>query len=422
MTVAATQPVQRQAGFDVVVGNPPFLNQVENATTVAKGLASVARIVTGGSAVRYTDISATFLLLARTLLSERGRSSLVQPQSLLAAKAAGPVRAELLSDSTLTNIWVSNEHLFSASVFTCAPTVLRGGPRHYSVGRQHSAAFEALEPLDVSMDELSQEVSWAHLTAEASGIPAVDIVAGGTIGDLADTVADFTEYYRLEGFIVDDPELQEDADRAEFPPLVTTGLIDLAECRWGVQPTRILKQKWQAPRVDRQRMYAEGTLGEWIDRRRVPKAILATQTKVIEVFVDQPGEFIASIPLITVMPNDVSQLWHIAAALASPVTCAIALRQFAGAALSAEAIKISAKQTLALPIPKPSDAWDQAAALLRQAHEASDTASRNEALIQCALASVTAFGVKPTQAEQLMTWWSERLLGVPPMTEVTDDN
>lgn len=422
MTAAATHPDPGRLGFDVIVGNPPFLNQVENATTVAKGLASVARLVTGGSAVRYTDISATFLLLARNLLSRHGRASLVQPQSLLAAKAAGPVRAELLSDSTLAHIWVSNEHLFSASVFTCAPTILRDGPRRFPVGRQHSGAFATLEPLDVVMDELAEEISWAHLTAEASGIPAVDIIAGGTIGDLADTVADFTEYYRLEGFIVDDADLPDDANRSEFPPLVTTGLIDLAECTWGKQATRILKQKWQAPRVDRQRMYAEGTLGQWIDRRRVPKAILATQTKVIEVFVDEPGEYIASIPLITVMPNDVERLWHIAAALASPVTCAIAMRQFAGAALSAEAIKISAKQTLALPIPEPSDDWDRAAALFRQAQGISDVEQRNTVLLRYADASVTAFKVQPEQAEAVVKWWAERLLGPPSPEGAADED
>lgn len=406
-------------GFNVMIGNPPFLNQVENATTVDKGLASIARIVTGGSAVRYTDVSAMFLLLARNLLAKGGRVALVQPQSLLAAKAAGPVRAELLSDSTLANIWVSNEHLFEASVFTCAPTLLKGGPRRYPVGRQHSAKFERLEPLDLRMDELMDSVSWAHLTAEASGIPSVDIAAGGKIGDIADTVADFTEYYRLEGFIIDDADLLSDANRAEFPPLVTTGLIDLAECRWGRQPTRILKQRWLAPRVDRQRMYAEGTLGPWIDRRRVPKVILATQTKVIEVFVDESGEYIASIPLITVMPNDVSRLWHIAAALASPVNCAIALRQFAGAALSAEAIKISAKQTLALPIPAHDVEWDRAASLLRQAHGA-DPATREDLLIEFAQASIAAFGVAQDQSEMLLKWWTERLRGEHTTEEASD--
>lgn len=420
MSSTFTHPAHPSNGFDVVLGNPPFLNQVENATTVDTGLANIARTITGSTAVRYTDISATFLLLSRNLLGENARLSLVQPQSLLAAKAAGPVRAELLSDSTLTNLWVSNEHLFSASVFTCAPTILRGGPRQFHMGRQHSARFESLKPLNVDMDELAKKPSWAHLLAEASGIPMIDITSGGTIADLADTVADFTEYYRLRGFIIDDPDLPADANLSEFPPLVTTGLIDLAACKWGSQPTRILKQKWKAPRVDRKRMFAEGTLDRWIDRRCIPKIILATQTKVIEVFVDEPGEYIASIPLITVMPNDLSQIWHIAAVLASPVTCALALRNYAGAALSAEAIKISAKQTLTLPIPKPSHAWDTAAALLRDAQNNTDQQKRNDTLIRFAAATLEAFVVPTPQTQGLMTWWMDRLIG-PPTKEAEHD-
>lgn len=415
-----TATCEQSHGFDVLLGNPPFLNQVENATTVEKGLASVARIVTGGSAVRYTDVSALFLLLSKKLLASQGRASLVQPQSLLAAKAAGPVRSELLSDSTLVSIWVYNEHLFTASVFTCAPTLLKGGPRRVAISREHSANFESLPPLDVDMNELADEISWAHLTAEASGIPNADIIAGGTIGDIADTVADFTEYYRLEGFIIDEADVADDADRQEFPPLVTTGLIDLAECSWGHQSTRILKQRWQAPRVDRRRMYAEGTLGPWIDRRRVPKVILATQTKIIEVFVDEPGEYIASIPLITVMPNDVGRVWHIAAALASPVTCALALRHYAGAALSAEAIKLSAKQTLALPIPNEGPDWDIAAALLKKAHALTDEEAKTEHLLEYARASIAAYRVSSGHAEILMEWWSDRLGVITDMEETAN--
>lgn len=411
MSLAVTQHPQRATGFDVILGNPPFLNQVENATTVDKGLAEIARLVTGGSSVRYTDLSAIFLLLSRNLLRSGGRASLVQPQSLLAAKAAGPVRSELLTDSTLTNLWVSNEHLFTASVFTCAPTLLRDGPRKYPLGRQHSGAFESLSDLETDMDLLSKEVSWAHLLAEASGIPMVDIIQGGTIGELADTIADFTEYYRLEGFLVDHVDLPPDSDLVQFPPLVTTGLIDLAVCMWGEQTTRILKQKWKAPRVDRQRMYAEGELGPWIDRRRVPKVILATQTKIIEVFVDELGEFIASIPLITVMPNDPKQLWHIAAVLASPVTCALALRQFAGAALSAQAIKLSAKQTLALPTPKAGPAWDLAAVRFKEAQSCQSEVARSQLLREFAAESIKAFAVPESQTQPLLDWWTERFTG-----------
>lgn len=403
---------QKAPGFDVILGNPPFLNQVENATTVAKGTASVARLLTGDSSVRYTDVSATFLLFGCSVLRDGGYASMVQPQSLLSAKAAGPVRDGVLRECSLRALWVSNEHVFEASVFTCAPTLQKSGPRRASCNRSTTSAFAALPELQLDNDDLRTQTTWSHLVAEASGVPEVQFTASGTVGDTADSVADFTEYYRLDGFVVE----SRDADHAapeEYPPLVTTGLIDLAVCTWGSQTTRIFKQKWEAPCIDRRRMYSDGTLGPWIDKRQVPKIVMATQTRVIEVYVDEPGRFVASIPLITITPFDTSRLWHLAAVLASPVICAIAIRKFAGAALSADAIKLSAKQVLQLPMPAPSSDWDSAANHFKDATAASDEASRKVALRLMADSMLGAFQVPSDQREALATWWWHRLVGAP---------
>lgn len=410
MTTAVTTPPSAP-GFDVIMGNPPFLNQVENATTVEKGLATIIRLVTGDSAVRYTDVSATFLLLCSRLLSNHGRSCLVQPQSLLAAKAAGPVRRDVLSNCSLVGLWVSNEHVFEGvSVFTCAPVLERGGDRRCQLHRFHGSKFDSLPEIEIDVDALRDEISWAPMVADASGVPNVQITAGGTIGEHADSVADFTEYYRLVGFVVEDEDVPPD-ERDEFPSLITTGLVDLAICYWGQRSTRIFKQKWQAPRIDRQRMYRDGTLGPWIDRRRVPKIVMATQTRVIEVIVDDDAEYVASIPLITIMPNDLSRIWHLAAALASPVTCALALRQFAGVALNADAIKLSAKQILQLPVPKTGPKWDDAARTMRDATRADDELTRLESLQISARQTLEAFEIPRGNQRSLLEWWWRRLTG-----------
>lgn len=399
-----------RAGFDVILGNPPFLNQVENATTIGKGTAAVARLLTGDSAVRYTDVSATFLLLAVELLRDGGYASLVQPQSLLSAKAAGPVRSAVLGSASLRSLWVSNEHVFEASVFTCAPTLQRAGPRRAPCCRSTGIGFAPLPELEIDSDALRQETTWSHLVAEASGVPDVRITSVGTVGQIADSVADFTEYYRLEGFVVEAADADPLAPN-EYPPLVTTGLVDLAVCTWGTQPTRIFKQKWSAPCIDRRRMYREGTLGPWIDKRRVPKVVMATQTRVIEVIVDEPGRYVASIPLITITPSDTSQLWHLASVLSSPVICALALRKFAGAALNADAIKLSAKQVLQLPLPAPSAEWDMAAERFREATAATEESAKLTALRRMAEATVRAFKVPADQGDTLIGWWWSRLCG-----------
>ena len=400
-------------GFDCILGNPPFLNQVENATTITKGAASIARILTGDSSVRYTDVSATFLLLASWLLRNAGYAALVQPQSLLSAKAAAPVRDAVLRDCSLRALWVSNEHVFDASVFTCAPSLQRSGPRTTCCRRSTGKTATPLPLTTIDMDALRREMTWSHLVAEASGIPRADYTSVSTVGDIANAVADFTEYYRLEGFVIESTEA-DPAAAAEYPPLITTGLVDLASCTWGTQPTRIFKQKWMAPCIDRRRMYRDGTLGPWIDRRRVPKIVMATQTRVLELIVDEPGQFVASIPLITITPSDLSRLWHLAAALASPVICALALRRFAGAALNADAIKLSAKQVRQLPLPPASEDWDAAAQHFRSATAATDECARLIALRAMAEATVRAFQVPIDQRGPLMAWWTARLgVGAP---------
>lgn len=408
MTLAPA--IDKDPGFDVILGNPPFLNQVENATTIGKGTASVARLLTGDSAVRYTDVSATFLLLSCGLLRARGYASLVQPQSLLSAKAAGPVRDAALGLCALRGLWVSNEHVFEASVFTCAPTLQRSGPRKSTCRRSTGRKVIPLAEMTLDMDELRLQTTWSHLVAEASGVPAADYTASGIVRDIADSVADFTEYYRLEGFVIEAKDA-DPAAPAEYPPLITTGLVDLASCTWGTQTTRIFKQKWAAPCIDRRRMYRDGTLGPWIDKRRVPKVVMATQTRVLEVIVDEPGRFVASIPLITITPSDTRRLWHLAAALASPVICALALRKFAGAALNADAIKLSAKQVLQLPLPVPSPAWDDAAVHFRTATAATSEDTKFEALRAMAEATIDAFQVPPIEREPLLAWWWARLAG-----------
>lgn len=400
-------------GFDVILGNPPFLNQLDSATVSEKGTAALLQVMTGGVIRGYTDLSATFLLASTRMCCSGGRVAQVQPQSLLAAKDAGPVRSSVLDDASLAQLWVSNEHVFeSASVFTCAPTIERDGPRTRPLSRLYSGSFQSLPDIQIDNDQLKTEETWAHLVAAALGIPEFIFSESGTIDDLATATADFRDqYYGLDGFLIDHQDIETTDTNLDisYPPIVTTGLIDLAVCDWGGTQTRILKKPWAAPRIDREKMRSEGTLSDWITSRLLPKLILATQTKVLEVYVDEHGRFVPSLPLISVYPNSADDLWRVAAAIASPVCVAIAMQKYSGAALSVNAIKLSAKQTLALPIPEDGGEWDKAAELFQQAQEATDTAQRQSCFIKYAEASIGSFRVPKDQSKVLLEWWLQRL-------------
>ena len=69
----------------MVVGNPPFLNQLESATANDRAVAALIRAHLGESVQRYADLAAAFMLLAVSITRPDGRASLVLPQSFLTA-------------------------------------------------------------------------------------------------------------------------------------------------------------------------------------------------------------------------------------------------------------------------------------------------------------------------------------------------
>ncbi|HMK09978.1 MAG TPA: hypothetical protein VK461_00195, partial [Acidimicrobiales bacterium] len=138
---------------------------------------------------------------------------------------------------------------------------------------------------------------------------------------------------------------------------------------------------------------ARADLSPRLRARLVPKVVVATQTRVIEAAVDESGDWLPAVPVISVVAEP-SMLWPIAAALCSPPLTAWAATRHLGAARSPTALKLSAREVRALPLPPPSPSWDAAAAALR----AGD-------LLGAGRAMCDAYGVD----DQAFRWWEARL-------------
>ena len=412
------QPTDHQtahSGFDLIVGNPPFLNQLESATVSQRQVAALIGHTSHGVIRNYADLSATFLHSSTRLLAGRGALAMVQPQSLLAAKDAQRVRQAVLHDHTLTHLWISNEHVFvGASVFTCAPTLRAGGPRCTDVHLSTKGSIEQLPSERTDMDDLAVAETWSPLAATANGIPSIHLSTTSTLGDIASATADFRDqYYGLDGFLIETATIPTAGfDESMYPKIVTTGLIDLAQLLWGERTTRILKKKWEAPRIDRAAMREHGALGDWMTQRLVPKVLMATQTKVLEIYVDERGELIPSLPLLTIMPLEAADIWQVAAAVASPVATAWAMRTYAGTALSADAIKLSAKQIVKAPLPTNQECWDRASVMLEHAHQAKEPLDRENCLREFAQTSIESYELPEEATRELLVWWLARA-GIP---------
>ena len=319
--------------FDIVVGNPPFLNQLARATT--RG----GRSRYGGGP--YADTAAVFLALSVGLARpDGGRVAMIVPVSVLTTRDATSIRTDLLHRAALRHLWWSPTSVFDAQVRTAAMVFERGatqGDVHRTVG----PSFTPVAPAHLRR-------SWGALLLDGddddlsdTGPGEREAVDGATpvLGDLAVFSADFRgQYYGLVGAVSDD---------VDGPPLITSGLIDPGRCRWGEQPVRFARQRFAAPRVALDRL--SPTMQRWAAGRLVPKVLVANQTRVIEAVADHAGAWLPGVPVISAVPHPGVDLDSITAILASPGATAWVRRQAAGSGLSADAVRLSPSLLASIP-------------------------------------------------------------------------
>lgn len=318
--------------LDAVMGNPPFLTPLATATGRSAGQREALRARFGDASLAYTDSAALFLLVAVGLVRPGGLIALVQPRSVLSTRDAAGVRAALSERGTLREVWVPDGRPFDAEVEVCVPVIEVGVPDH--------------------------DPAWGVPLARALGVPAADLGEGPPLGDLVSVAAPFrTEYY---GTV---PHVREQADLPAGRPIATAGMVDLGAIAWGERPVRLGGRRWSRPVVEVGAL--EGPAARWLERTAGPKLVVAPQTKVVEVAVDEAGEFIASVPLVVVLPPP-GRLWHVAAALAAPAVSAWLAAQAAGSGRSPHAVRPSPALLRSVRLPLDAASWEAGAAAFRR--------------------------------------------------------
>jgi len=450
-------------GFDAVVGNPPFLNQLGRATTRRPAATERLRARFGDAVQTYTDAAWLFLVAGCDLVRPGGRVTLIQPVSVVAARDAAAVRSALAGRATLEDLWVEDptRPAFAAAVQVCAPLLATHVPEPPATPPPPGIATPAPPPAAAvpptppataaagaatgdevvpgvadeslgatasrdgvvsgvagggvgSMTFRDVDRAWATRLADAVGVPSVSLGEGAraVLGERAEVAAGFRdEYYGLI------PLVREAATGEGDPgaPLVTTGIVDWGRSGWGRRPTRFAKRQWSAPVVDVALL--DGAAGRpnravrrWIERTAGPKLLVATQTRVVELAVDEQGSWVPSVPTLAIVPRSVDDLWLLAAAVASPTATAWLWRRAPGTALSRNALKVAARDLSELPLPVDAVLWAAAADAFR-AYASAPSAAAFEDYVVAAAGAYDA-------PDDLVAWWRDR---VEPVIDSTRD-
>ncbi|NLA34211.1 MAG: SAM-dependent DNA methyltransferase [Actinobacteria bacterium] len=398
-------PLDEVGPIDIVVGNPPFQNQLgaDTARDAAQRAAVVERF--GLAAKGYVDVASLFILRALRLVRPGGTVCLIQPRSLLAARDSAAVRASVLEGNRLDAVWLPGSKIFAAAVDVCAPIITAGvGDAAWST-RVIGGRLADIELGRVSREQLAAAPAWSPLWAVATGVPTVEGPRGEpaaspssalTIGDLATATAGFRDqFYGVVAHLV-----------AEQPRrgarVVSTGMIDPLALSWSTRSSKIGGAAWVAPWVDLDAVAAsDPDLDAWIARQLTPKVLVATQTKVLEVVEDQRGDLVPLTPVISVVPRGEVSVAHLAAALLVPAATAWAAARFGGGGMSHTALKLAAKQVLEIPVPCDADAWGVAAERVQRG--APDTP---EGWLDLAATLNASWGIDDAE---LAAWWVARL-------------
>jgi len=397
-----------ERGFDVVVGNPPFQSQLGTSTARRSEELDELRARFGSTMFRYADTAALFLLESCRWVADGGRVTLVLPMSVLVANDAAPLRRAVLDLGMLESIWVAGEAVFAAGVRVCAPTIAVGPGDGGSVGRTRGRSFTPAAPHAVTRSTLRDEPTWGTLIADLFGAPTVVMPAAPTLASFCSATAGFRDqFYGIQPFVREASAAQRaaSASATTMAPLVTSGLIEPVRSAWGTRPTRFAGTSYLAPVVDLAALgAADPKLMGWTRDRLVPKLVVATQTRVLELVVDEQGVMFPSVPTIAVTcPPD--RLWEAAAVVMAPAVTAWAMGRHAGAALSTDALKVSAKQLLEAPLPADRDCWIQACDPLRRAAAATNERMWREALGDFGSLMGKAYG----SDDEVLEWWIGRL-------------
>lgn len=302
-------------GFDVVVGNPPFANAIEEELNQAMKPMKRKRRRLFGELAGTADAAYYFVALADRIARPNGAIGMVTPRAFLSAPAARRLRERLLLTRPPAVIYAPpNPFLFAgANVFVAALVLRKGSQCVASREKRDDRQEPPMRPIVLDGDNW-----WAPLTAVRSDIGEgnAGLPAGGAgrllfrLGERFDVFASMTTSmaYELALYLVDEQGMLVDV-QDQTMRLVTTGLIEPGECRWGRQVCRYLGKRYRRPVVPL-RGDLPRVLHCRLEKVRRPKLLVAGLCARLEAFLDGAGSYCGAVSTWTIVhpENDVAAL------------------------------------------------------------------------------------------------------------------
>lgn len=277
-----------EAGFDIVIGNPPYVDS-ETMTRDNPEYRELLKTIYN-CAVGNWDLFVVFVEKAMNLCRSNGFLSFIVPNKLISAKYTYTLREFLNTKTIIELIDYSSVDVFKeADVY---PVILISQNRRNSSGNVNTKVMDSLVEIrthnHIESDLFYSDIFWDKYFFDKEILNLVikittndklishypQIIGAATVG----------EAYQIKNII------KELGDETNYFKFINTGTIDRYQSLWGVKRTQYIKQGYDYPilRVNDLQSLSHSRY----QQSTSSKIIIAGMAIIIEAFFDT-GEFCA---------------------------------------------------------------------------------------------------------------------------------
>lgn len=341
-------------GFDVVLGNPPYVDAEWMSRHRPATRAYCARRYAAASG--NWDLFCAFIERALQLLRRGGVHSFIVPNKLASADYAAAARRLLTGANTLTALRdYSTVRLFPVAVYPLVyrvegqPPEGRPAPVTLEVMSEDEKGLAPAErrELDYPSSFADDGRPWPIFSSSAALDELLRAVDGHPTLDQLATVlgaATVAEAYELLPLLADAAE-----PAAGDLRVLNSGTIDPHRPLWGLRPMRYLKHSFDCPVVRAEDQAALPS--KRLSQARSPKLIVAGMTRSLECVIDRDGRYLAAKSTTIVLPSPGADLDYLGALLNSRLMTLLFRARFGGLALQGGYLRVGPPQLRQLPVP-----------------------------------------------------------------------
>ena len=336
-----------KGSFDVVIGNPPYIDSEEMVKTQPELRKAYSTIYS--TAKGNWDIFCIFIEKGLRLLKEGGYFGMIVPNKLLSAEYAIALRNFIQEHKIIAIRDYSEIPVFRANVYPIVIIIKKGSPRKNKFSAELMESYGDSAKLSFSrkigQEDLKKipQNTWAHIFGKHKKRIIDKVLSNSTTLDNLAKVsgaATVSEAYELKELI---KELSKQRNYFKF---INTGTIDRYSSSWRNSKTRYIKDSYYKPIVTKQEL--KNFSNKRYDEASKSKIIIAGMTKILECYLDA-GQYLAG-KSTTIVTSDKENLKLILAILNSRLMTFVYKNLFRSLSLQGGYMRVGPPQIRNLPI------------------------------------------------------------------------